>query len=99
MPGVIPGGLVNDALAATIDILPTICKLAGVATPDDRVIDGDDILPMLKKANVRSPHDAIFGMQGGLLATIRSDKWKLHVRSPGPLRFCNLSPGNRSHPG
>ena len=39
-----------------------------------------------------SPHDAIFGMQGGSLACIRQGKWKLHVRSPGPLRFSNLTP-------
>ncbi len=92
MPGVIPSGIASDAPAATIDILPTICQLAGVAQPDDRVIDGRDMMPQLKDADAPSPHDAIFGMQGSSLATIRSGKWKLHVRSPGPLRFSNLSP-------
>ncbi len=91
MPGVIPGGIVNDSVAATIDVLPTICKLAGVQQPVDRIIDGVDIMPLLKDSSVLSPHDAVFGMQGDTLATIRVGKWKLHVRSPGPLRFSNLS--------
>ena len=92
MPGVIPGGVVNDAPAATIDVLPTVLELAGVVVPEDRVIDGRSILPMLKDATVASPHEAIFGMQGQSLACVRSGKWKLHVRSPGPLRFSNLTP-------
>ncbi len=92
MPGVIPAGIVNDSPAASIDIFPTVCKLAGVATPDDRVMDGRDILPLLQDDSAPSPHDAIYGMQGGSLACIREGKWKLHVRSPGPLRFSNLTP-------
>ena len=91
MPGVIPDGIVNDAPAATIDILPTICKLAGAATPDDRVIDGGDLMPQLKAANAPSPHDAIFGMHSSSPATIRSGNWKQHVPNTGPLRFSNLS--------
>jgi hypothetical protein len=31
-------------------------------------------------------------MQGGSLAKIRSGKWKLHVRNPGPPRYHSLSP-------
>jgi uncharacterized sulfatase len=92
MPGVIPEGIINDNPAGTIDILPTLCQLAGTVPPSDRVLDGRDILPMLKDGNAPSPHDAIFGMQGGSLATIRSGPWKLHVKSPGPARFINLSP-------
>ena len=92
MPGRIPAGVVNDSPAGTIDILPTLCKLAGVEVPKDRVIDGHDILPLLQDAKAPSPHQAIFGMQGESLATIRAGQWKLHVQSPGPPRFLNLSP-------
>ncbi len=91
MPGTIPPGVVNDSPAGTIDILPTVCKLAGVDVPSDRVIDGRDVLSMLKDAKAPSPHEAIFGMQGQSLATIRAGQWKLHVRNPGPPRFINLS--------
>ena len=83
-PGKIPAGVVNNSLAGTIDILPTILKVAGVDVPADRVIDGRDIRPLLTSAEAKSPHEALFAMQGTYLMTVRSGKWKLHVRSPGP---------------
>ena len=46
---------------------------------------------MLQDNGASSPHDAIFGMQGERLATIRSGRWKLHVESPGPERLLNWS--------
>lgn len=82
-PGRIPAGLVNDAVAGSIDILPTLLKVAGVAVPDDRVIDGRDLWPLLTSPDAPSPHEAVFGMQGPNLATVRSGRWRLHVRSPG----------------
>jgi len=83
-PGRIPAGVVNNSPAGTIDILPTILKAAGVDIPRDRVIDGSDIWPLLTDVEAESPHEALFAMQGPNLMTVRSGKWKLHVRSPGP---------------
>ncbi len=97
MPGSISKGIVSDAPTASIDILPTICGLAGVAPPKDRVIDGRDIMPLFRGSGAPSPHDAIFGMQGAALATIRAGKWKLHVLNPGPLMFSNLSADERAN--
>ncbi|KAA5544636.1 sulfatase [Roseiconus nitratireducens] len=91
LPGVIPAGIESDQIAGTIDLLPTICKLVGVEPPQDRVIDGRDITNLLCQKNSPSPHEAIFSMQGKQLATIRSGKWKLHVRNPGPPRFHQLT--------
>lgn len=91
MPGTIPAGVVNHAPAASIDVLPTFCHLAGLDVPGDRVIDGKNLLPMLQDGKAPSPHEAIFGMQGTRLATVRMGKWRLHVRSPGPMRFSNLT--------
>ena len=84
-PGKIPAGLVNNSPTGSIDIFPTILKAAGVNIPQDRVIDGRDIWPLLTSAKAKSPHEMLFGMKGPNLATIRSGKWKLHVRSPGDL--------------
>ncbi|MCK4292389.1 MAG: sulfatase [Planctomycetes bacterium] len=84
-PGRIPAGLVNDSPAATIDVLPTLLKAAGLAIPKDRIIDGKDITPLLTSTGAKSPHEAIFGMTGVHLAMVRSGKWKLHVRSPGGI--------------
>ncbi len=82
-PGKIPAGVVNNSIGGTIDVLPTILKAADVEPPGDRVIDGKDIWPLLTSSSARSPHQAILGMRGTNLMTIRSDKWRLHVGSPG----------------
>jgi arylsulfatase A-like enzyme len=82
-PGKIPPGIINSSVAGTIDVFPTILKAAGVKVPNDRIIDGKDIWPMLTSASAKSPHEALFGMQGTNLMTVRSGKWRLHVRSPG----------------
>jgi len=84
-PGKIPADVVNKSPAGTIDILPTILKAAGVDVPKDRVIDGRDIWPLLTNSGAESPHEALFAMQGSNLVTVRSGRWKLHVRSPGPV--------------
>lgn len=80
-PGKIPAGRVSHEPAGTIDIFPTLLGLAGVAVPDDRVIDGKDIMPLLT-SEVPSPHEALFAMHGSNLMTVRSGKWKLHVKKP-----------------
>jgi arylsulfatase A len=47
-PGVVEAGRVSNDPVHSADILPTICAITGVSTPRDRVIDGEDIMPMLK---------------------------------------------------
>ena len=90
MPGTIPAGILNDQPAASIDFLPTICRLSETEIPTDRVIDVRDITSMLTRAGVPGLNGAIFGMQGEHLATILAGKWKLHVRSPGLPRLNHL---------
>jgi arylsulfatase A-like enzyme len=70
-------------IAGTIDLFPTLCGLAGAATPQDRVIDGKDILPLLTTPGAKSPHEALFAMGGPELKVVRSGPWKLHVKNPG----------------
>src|SRR5215813_6682708 len=82
-PGRIPAGAVNRQAAMTIDLLPTIARLAGAETPKDRIIDGLDIWPLL--ANERaasSPLDALYFYWGRELHAVRSGKWKLHLPHP-----------------
>jgi arylsulfatase A-like enzyme len=97
MPGVIPAGVANSNIAASIDMLPTLCRVAGVDPPSDRTIDGCDIMSLLQSSDAESPHDAVFGMQGQFLATIRSGKWKLHVRNPGRPMMSHLSEEQKAH--
>ena len=84
-PGRIPAGAVCSEVATTLDVLPTLAKLAGAAAPTDRIIDGKDIWPLLSgQKGARSPHEAFFFFRGNGLQAVRSGKWKLHM--PGAER-------------
>jgi arylsulfatase A-like enzyme len=78
--GKIPPGRVSSELCATIDLLPTVARLAGGKLPAARVRDGKDIWPLLSgRAGARSPHKAFFYHQAGNLLAVRGGKWKLHL--------------------
>ena len=82
-PGRIAKRQVRDAPAMTIDLLPTIARLAGARPPLDRIIDGRDIWPVLSNArNAASPHDALYFYWGLELHAVRSGRWKLHLPHP-----------------
>ena len=79
-PGKIPAGKTCGEMASTIDVLPTLAKLAGAAVPKDRTIDGRDIWPLMSGARgARSPHEAFYFYQMDQLQAVRSGKWKLFV--------------------
>ncbi len=81
-PGVIPPGVSRDDLTSMIDILPTLAKLAGTKPPADRIIDGRDILPILKNdPDAVSPHDAngFYYYYREQLQAVRSGPWKLYL--------------------
>jgi arylsulfatase A-like enzyme len=46
-PGRIEAGTVCPELASTLDVLPTFAAMAGAKSPEDRVIDGEDIQHLL----------------------------------------------------
>jgi hypothetical protein len=73
-PGRIPAGKQCDEVAGTIDILPTIAELAGAKLPEDRVLDGRSIVPLLEgEPGAESPHEAYFYRT----TAVRMGKWKL----------------------
>ena len=84
-PGRLPAGRVVPAPAVTMDLFATALAVAGAAPPDDRTIDGKDLLPLLE-GRAEGPHGVIFGQQGARLATVRDGRWKLHVLPAGDRR-------------
>jgi arylsulfatase A-like enzyme len=84
-PDRLPAGNVCDEVAVTMDLFATALAAAGVALPGDRVIDGQDLLPVLA-GNARTRHGVIFGHTGPRLATVRDGRWKLHVLPPRDRR-------------
>jgi arylsulfatase A len=79
-PGRVPAGTTCDELCTTMDILPTFAKLAGVAAPPDRVLDGHDIRPlMFGTDSAKSPYEAFYYYQEDQLQAVRVGRWKLFV--------------------
>jgi arylsulfatase A-like enzyme len=78
-PGRIPAGTSCDALAGTIDVLPTFARLIGAATPDVK-LDGQDISPLLfGEPAARTPHEYFcYYYADNQLQAIRTERWKLH---------------------
>ncbi len=81
-PGKVPAGKVCSEMCMTMDLLPTLAKLAGTAAPSDRVIDGKDIWPLMSgKGGAKTPHEAfLYYSRSGQLSAVRSGKWKLHLK-------------------
>ena len=65
-PGNIPAGSECKEVAGTIDMLPTFAKWAGSKAPEDRVIDGRDIGPLMRgEKGAKSPHEAYYYIKAG----------------------------------
>ncbi len=79
-PETIPAGTVCDELATTMDILPTFALLAGGGPPQDRIIDGHDIRPlMLAEPDATTPYEAFYYYNMDELHAVRSGPWKLFL--------------------
>ena len=76
-PGRVPAGSVNDAVAATIDLLPTFVALAGGTVPATPVIDGRDITPILLGQSKESAREAHYYFAHYDLQAVRQGRWKL----------------------
>jgi len=76
-PGHVPAGSVNDAVAGTIDLLPTFVSLADGAVPASPVIDGRDITPILLGQSKESAREAHYYFSGYDLQAVRQGRWKL----------------------
>ena len=76
-PGVIPAAAVSHEMSMNFDLFVTCLKLAGVPPPQDRIIDGKDILPMLK-GEAPSPHERLYFYDTRTLVGVRYQHWKYY---------------------
>ncbi len=96
-PGRIPAGTTSDVVAGTIDVLPTLAKLAGADLPSKK-IDGGDLWPVLSgQADAVSPREAFYYYWGKELHAVRCGSWKLHF--PHEYRSLKGAPGRDGVPG
>jgi len=76
-PGHVPANSVNDAVAGTIDLLPTFVSLAGGTVPATPVIDGRDITSILLGQSKESAREAHYYFHAYDLQAVRQGRWKL----------------------
>ena len=74
-PNMIRPGTVNRGVAVNLDFYPTFFSIAGVPLPDDRPIDGRNMMHMFK-GDEKSPNEAIYYYHAEKLEAIRVGRWK-----------------------
>ena len=79
-PGRVPAGIVSNQVITSMDLLPTVAKLAGAKLPE-RKIDGKDMSPVLlgKADGDFRGHEAFFYYRMEQLQAVRSGPWKLYL--------------------
>jgi arylsulfatase A len=94
-PGQLDKNRVVDQMAATIDIVPTLCELAGVEKPRNK-IDGVSLVTLLKDASAAPPRDTYHYYYGQELRAVRQGPWKLVF--PHQFRSLTGEPGQDGLP-
>ncbi|MGL5017233.1 MAG: sulfatase family protein [Luteolibacter sp.] len=79
-PGRVPAGTKCDALASTIDLLPTIAALSKTPLPADRKIDGLDISGLFTGSAKSARSEFLYYSSKGEIEGIRQGDWKLLVK-------------------
>ena len=93
-PGTIPAGRTCDELAAGFDLFTTFATAGGAIVPADRIIDGKDIMPLMRDANAKSPHEYFWYYQNNQLAAVRDAAgWKLTLDDQPELFNVRTDPG------
>lgn len=77
--GQLADGLVSDQIAMNTDIFPTLLALLGLDLPDDREIDGKDMMSILE--GEASPHDVVYytSAHTGQIKGVRNKRYKYHT--------------------
>jgi uncharacterized sulfatase len=74
-PGQIPSGISNDGISMNIDILPTIRAITDAKLPEDLVIDGKNLMSMLRNEQ-GTPHEKLYFFADEQIAAVRTQHWK-----------------------
>jgi len=95
-PGKIPAGQVSDTTLTSMDLLPLFCYLAGVKVPDDRKLDGYNVLPILLGQQTETPYQYLYYYNGTNLQAVREGRWKLHLpRTTADQPFWSKKPSKK----
>ena len=97
-PEKIAPGSVCDAVAGTIDLLPTCVRIAGSETQEQPVIDGRDITPLLFGQTKESPRDAHYYFSQYELQAVRFGPWKLALKAQNQTMGKGTSDDAKTNP-
>lgn len=95
-PTRIPQGQTVEALMSTMDLAPTIARVAGGSMPRDKIIDGHDVMPVLVGQSTESPWKVFNYYWDYQLEAVRMENWKLHF--PHSYRALTGKPGKDGKP-
>jgi len=77
-PRQLAAGGESGGIAMNIDLLPTIAGIADATLPEDVVLDGRDIFPLLEGSD-DSPHEVLYFFDKDKIAAVRSQRWRYVV--------------------
>ncbi|XP_063161120.1 arylsulfatase D-like [Candoia aspera] len=86
--GVLPEGKIIAVPTSLMDIFSTLVHLAGETIPQDRIIDGQNLMPLLQGVVQHSGHEFMFHYCGIYLHAVRwyekesGNVWKAHYVTP-----------------
>lgn len=80
-PGTISPGIVTE-IGSSLDIFTTVSYLAGVSLPDDRIIDGVNLSPVLMGEG-ESPRKEMLFYRGATVYAARKGDFKAHYITEG----------------
>ena len=80
-PDKIPANVTNEALASSLDLLPTILNMAGIDLPKDRDYDGMDISNLFYGKSKQVREIMYYYHNDGILRAIRKGPWKAHFQT------------------
>ena len=74
-PKRIPAGTVNKEFLTSLEVFPTLLKLAGVAPPENVVLDGFDMMPMLAEGKPSPRKEMYWKRRAKEAARVGNWKW------------------------
>ena len=89
-PALLPRSRAIDVPIWSLELFPTLLELCGVEPPKDRVIDGENIVSVLRGRS--REHSPIFTCHNEKIITIRDGDWKLYLTKPRYLSARDLNP-------
>ena len=93
-PERVPQGRVCHSLVSTMDVVPTVTRLAGAAAPA-KAVDGVDISPLLTGERAALEREPLVYFHGRDVHAARWGNWKLHIARSNAEMYSAAPEGGR----